>query len=73
MVAPNKRDAVERRLKGEKPGILDSRDVRKGQLRLMVERFPSAATMSQPGFASLAKEIEAGYRKAPDEPGRSIR
>jgi len=35
----------------------------------MVERFPSAAAMSQPGFASLAKEIEAGYRKAPDEAG----
>jgi len=46
MVAPNKRDAVERRLKGEKPGILDSPDVRKRQLRLMAERFPSAAAMS---------------------------
>lgn len=63
------RDAVERKLKKEKASVLDAPDVRKRQVVLMAQQFPSAAVMTQPGFASLAQEIQAGYEKTPNEPG----
>jgi hypothetical protein len=63
------RDAVERKVKKEKPSVLDSPEAGKRQLELIAREFPSGSVTAQTGFTSLAKEIEAEYRKNPNDAG----
>jgi len=62
------RDAITRRIEGKEPSTYDNLDMRKREATLIAAQFPIGAAI-QPGFAGLAREIDAEYRKTPNDAG----
>ena len=63
------RDEVKSQIEHSKGlGFLSDPDEKRNMLAIINTQFPSESP-DQPGFADLAKQIEAGYKKSPDKTG----
>ena len=63
------RDEVKSQIEHSKSlGFLSDPDEKRNMLAIINMQFPSESP-DQPGFADLAKQIEAGYKKSPDKTG----
>lgn len=62
------REAVNNRINGKQDELFDDPELRKRERQLIAAQFP-AGVLDQPGFADLSNEIQAGYRKTPDDLG----